>query len=74
MSDHESSHPSLNCPKCGQRTIVKFSKTEYRCISCDFKRDFEKEEKDKKKDKKKDGPGMDFVFFLIGGVLLLLML
>ncbi|HBB34794.1 MAG TPA: hypothetical protein DDZ80_32660 [Cyanobacteria bacterium UBA8803] len=42
---------SIECPKCGKKTVVQRQNDVYQCLSCDFKKDFSQPAKPKSDNK-----------------------
>lgn len=57
---------SVECPKCGKKTIVQRKNGLYECLACDFKKDFSQPTQSK------SGNGM--VFWIAAIIMLVLLL
>ncbi|MEA5464453.1 hypothetical protein [Leptothoe sp. PORK10 BA2] len=62
-----------NCPSCERQGLVLTDKEHVACIYCDYKRDFSVSVSPKKPQKKVPDAG-EFIFFLIVGLVLFLLL
>ncbi|EKU97172.1 hypothetical protein Lepto7375DRAFT_6339 [Leptolyngbya sp. PCC 7375] len=60
-----------NCPACEKHGLVLTDKNHVACILCDYKRDLSK---DINKPKKNDSDGSWFIFLLIVGFVLFVMI